>query len=283
MRPPPIRGRRAFTLLELLVVVAIIALLISILLPSLDGARRQAQSVACQANLRSVTVATQMYQNDHRGYLPDNLWSENAWNVKKENVWFYKLFPRYLQDPRVLVCPGDPMQTEFDFEAVSSTGIPHRNARKPSCGYGMNYVFRHFHEPESFNTERYPPATPSRTILFAEVGPDIDTKEQVTTGGGTGISWRDTGRIIWDDGARPWYSGPTWLTARHLGAINMATLDGAAHRVRTYDTLLDGPKTASEACKAGDCYFCNYEDIAHYQFAHANLYWWTGPYPNYGE
>ncbi len=62
---------KGFTLVELLVVIGIIALLISILLPSLSKARASAQSVVCQSNARQVVVGISMYTNDHRLYVPD--------------------------------------------------------------------------------------------------------------------------------------------------------------------------------------------------------------------
>lgn len=64
------RKLRGFTLVELLVVIGIIALLISILLPSLAKARQYAVNIACQSNLRSVGQGLLFYANDHKGKLP---------------------------------------------------------------------------------------------------------------------------------------------------------------------------------------------------------------------
>jgi len=67
------RRPHAFTLVELLVVIGIIALLISILLPSLNNARQQANNVKCASNMRGLAQALTNYASENKGRFPPNL------------------------------------------------------------------------------------------------------------------------------------------------------------------------------------------------------------------
>jgi prepilin-type N-terminal cleavage/methylation domain-containing protein/prepilin-type processing-associated H-X9-DG protein len=74
-----VRNQKAFTLVELLVVIGIIALLISILLPALNKARQQAVLVQCMSNLKQCGMACNAYSADNHGVvLPSVYWGTNA-------------------------------------------------------------------------------------------------------------------------------------------------------------------------------------------------------------
>src|SRR5687768_12257016 len=72
--------RTAFTLVELLVVIGIIAILIGILMPTLRKAREQAQRTACLSNLRSIVQGVHIYAAQSKGVLPPGVYPNGAWS-----------------------------------------------------------------------------------------------------------------------------------------------------------------------------------------------------------
>ncbi|HOQ84930.1 MAG TPA: prepilin-type N-terminal cleavage/methylation domain-containing protein [Phycisphaerae bacterium] len=88
-----------FTLIEILVVVAIIALLVAILLPSLARARWQTRVVACRAHMHDLGTAFTVYTETYKGYFPvtPNNTSDSFWSLYKA---------RLLPDVKVLICPA---------------------------------------------------------------------------------------------------------------------------------------------------------------------------------
>jgi prepilin-type N-terminal cleavage/methylation domain-containing protein/prepilin-type processing-associated H-X9-DG protein len=78
------KKKKGFTLIELLVVVAIIALLISILLPSLSRARELAKRSVCASNLRGIGQGQAIYANDNLEWFPHHYYSPN-WNAADQS------------------------------------------------------------------------------------------------------------------------------------------------------------------------------------------------------
>jgi len=91
---PSLRSTRAFTLIEVLVVIAIIAILASILFPVLAQAREKARQAACMSNMKQITLASLMYAQDY-----DEAISRKYWD-------FHVDLEPYVKSIDVFVCPG---------------------------------------------------------------------------------------------------------------------------------------------------------------------------------
>lgn len=100
------RNRRAFTLVELLVVIGVIAVLIALLLPSIARAREQSHRLKCLANLRSLGQAMYLYAGDFHDRLPNGNFPGDGNPVNGDQV-LVSLADRYDLPPAVFHCPSD--------------------------------------------------------------------------------------------------------------------------------------------------------------------------------
>lgn len=102
--------RRAFTLIELMVVVAIIALLVGLLTPALSRARSQSRLAACATNLRQIGVALRLYISTNRDRLPHASFMPSMGPFPlntKQPVGIAEVLGKEIDNPAVFHCPND--------------------------------------------------------------------------------------------------------------------------------------------------------------------------------
>ena len=100
----PARVGRAFSLVELLAVIAIIAFLVALLMPILARTREYARSVVCRSNQRQIYVSLLMYGNENHGVVFPYDWGHDS---PRELRWPVYVFKPPVWNPPVLICPSD--------------------------------------------------------------------------------------------------------------------------------------------------------------------------------
>jgi prepilin-type N-terminal cleavage/methylation domain-containing protein len=137
--------RNGFTLVELLVVIGIIALLIAILLPSLNKARESARRTACLSNLRQVHQSYMLYALSNKDEMPIGVlggaWQMNymIWNNDRY-ASFGKLFEAdYVKEPRVFYCPSDS-GLYYQYDTMQNLYTPGKVGTYVRAGYSSRPI-----------------------------------------------------------------------------------------------------------------------------------------------
>jgi prepilin-type N-terminal cleavage/methylation domain-containing protein len=97
---------KAFTLVELLVVLSIMAMLLGVLMPALQAARRISYKAGCKENLHGCMIAFRMYLDDNKNVMP-TITNMPVTVPVADSAPLYTVIGKYLSGPEALKCPAD--------------------------------------------------------------------------------------------------------------------------------------------------------------------------------
>lgn len=166
-------GARAFSMVELLVVLSIVMVLTGLLMPGITKARRSAYRLMCASNLRQIGTALMLRGEDHNGFLPDSHMQElgrfgemsaiNTGEIEYSShrpsydglgiLWEH----RYLESGQCLYCPAHRHEHTYDSDAAYYDSIDGDIERRIHCNY-------HFVGPRVLDEEGRPTDHPDRNL-----------------------------------------------------------------------------------------------------------------------
>jgi len=179
-------NKNAFTLVELLVVIGIIALLIALLIPALNSAKERANRIKCSSNLRQIGQAQLIYANDNKGQYPrvicyngDRLvaftgfYESDTWRTRPNDVTapLFLLVKLKLLSLQVFICPSSQQRVD-DLEDRGMAKCSNFSD-KPPMGWSLSYSFApQYPEDGRFYAEgalyKHAPSAPRDNAIAAD-------------------------------------------------------------------------------------------------------------------
>jgi prepilin-type N-terminal cleavage/methylation domain-containing protein len=187
------KTHKAFTLIELVVVVAIISLLAAILFPVFRSSMVAAKKTMCVNNFHQVNLASSIYIADYDDtFMPVNYQPAESPNSKNDRTWVQMLLP-YLTTYKVFRCPGDSgkrteTEASFDQDLIPGDVVSRYYSASMRSNVGYNYlylspIYRNAGRWESSPRSATMIEKPSRMLMFVDTVWDRDASGHPQGGG----------------------------------------------------------------------------------------------------
>lgn len=97
-------------IVDLLVIVAVVAILAAMVIPMLATAKRRAQNMNCVVNVKQISLASRLWEGDHNGAYPMSYYTTNdvlEWPATTNIAVYFQAMSNELKSPKYLICPLD--------------------------------------------------------------------------------------------------------------------------------------------------------------------------------
>lgn len=236
-RNPSIQQRRsAFTLIELLTVIAIIGILAAIIIPTVGSVREKAKSIQCASRIRGWGTAVALYANDRKGFYDIIAPSGELW-CQISTTGSGGIYMPYLAGNASKnyadwqKCPSAQGEDEYDTARAGGTNTPAYTAYVLAAPHVNNATIRAVNGKTNISVPLSRASQPSRTILMIE-RPYIP--------GGVGQDTGNNATIDKDKNLLPIFQAFT----RHSKRIQVVFMDGHVKALKSEDMAVGSGRNA---------------------------------------
>lgn len=220
--PKESRKRSGFTLIEILVVIAILGLLAMLLFPVFARARENGRRASCQSNLRQIGMGLLQYIQDVDDRLPASAYGGTTVDSDNANCykWMDAIFP-YVKSESLFVCPSDA-GNKYIYNKTLADGV----TTHEYGSYGQNGAYRNTGDAQT------PPRSSTYLLTMAGIGSPsgtiwaTDTNNREEVNGSFGFTWPDAAGVPAVVSTANGQLELDKIIARHLDTTNVLFCDG---------------------------------------------------------